>query len=226
METAPQATIETTEDLHPIQQTSQSPPEEPAPLHHWDAATAIQPYTQPKSMPTPPPQIQTNTQPTHQQPPTPLQATAPTQSSTEAQLAALIQLISQQTMVQAQRDETLNQAVATIAVSVSTIQTDVRQMGHELRTKVQQISNEMTALSTHVDQRLTASEHRQGQTIDALTKRIENLEQQPGPRKQRKIEPQQQPQQSQITDTTATPTQLTHKPTPQQLYQTEMTQHN
>ena len=72
-----------------------------------------------------------------------------------------------------------------------------------------------------------ASKHKQSQTIDALTKRIETLEQQPGPREQRKIEPQQpQPQQLQITDTTATSTQLKQKHTPQQLYQTEMVQHN
>ena len=126
-----------------------------------------------------------------------------------------------------------NQAVATIAVSVSTVRTEVQQLGHnlndlgqELRSEVQQITHEMTTLSTHIDQRLTASEHRQGQTIDTLTKRIETLEQQPGPRKQRKLDPQQQQQPPlQTPDTAPTPTQLTQKPTPQQLYQTDMTLH-
>ena len=85
--------------------------------------------------------------------------------------------------IRAQQDETLKQAVTQIAVSVSSIQTEVQQLGQnlnelgrELRTEVQQVSQEMVALSTHVNQRLTASEHRQGQTIDALTKRIEILE--------------------------------------------------
>ena len=69
------------------------------------------------------------------------------------------QLISHQTMAQAQRDETLNQAVATIAASMSTIQTEVQQLGQnfsdlgqELRSEVQQISQDMTTLSTNVDQ--------------------------------------------------------------------------
>ena len=155
-ETTPQPITETTGNLNLTQQTTLSPPQTTAPDHNWDASTAIQPYTQPQTH-VPPLPIGTGTQPTHQQQPTPLQATPSTQSSTETQLATLIQLTSDQTMVQAQRDETLKQAVATIAVSVSTIQTEVQQLGQELRTEVQQISHEMTALSTHVDQQLKAS---------------------------------------------------------------------
>ena len=126
MEAAPPSTVETTENLNLTQQTPEPPPEAAVPYHHWDTATSIQPYAQPQNRASPPLQIQT-TQQTHQQPPIPLQPTPPTQSSTEAQLAALvlIQLITQQTMVQAhqeqiraQQDETLKQAVTAIAGSV------------------------------------------------------------------------------------------------------------
>ena len=93
--------------------------------------------------------------------------------------------------------------------------------------EVQQISHETTALSTHINQCLTVSKHKQGQSIEALTKCIEIFEQQPGPRKQCKLEPQQQqPQQPHILQPTTTPTQLPQKPTPQHSFQTEIDMHS
>ena len=111
-DTAPHTTTEATEEM-PVTTENPDPTQigpEPALVtiaqpQHWEAATAIQPYTQPQSMPTTTPQIQTDTQPTHRQPPTPLQSTAPTQSTTEAQLAALIQLISHGTKPRYKRNE-------------------------------------------------------------------------------------------------------------------------
>ena len=50
--TAPQATLGTTEILNPTQNAPETAPTSSAPPHHWEAATAIQPYTQPPGMAT------------------------------------------------------------------------------------------------------------------------------------------------------------------------------
>ena len=150
-DTTPQATLAATENLEPAQNTPEPAPTPSAPPHHWEAATAIQPYTQPPGMATTTlPQVYTNTQPTHQQPTIPPHPTPITQSSTETQLAALIQLITQQTMAQAhqeqiraQQDETMKHAVTTIADSIATIQTEVQQLGKTLNSKVDQLGQEL-----------------------------------------------------------------------------------